>query len=122
MSLSLPGFTPPDSPKDDSRAFATPGGMIELVLKKNVPLDEPMPNYEVLISTEYGREVLFQVKVGTGHIFTERDKDEKTKRFVLKVGPPEVLFAPTTYTVRAMVNGTEVYFKTVTVQNHPALP
>jgi len=120
--LPLPGFTTPDSPKAESRVMATPGGWIEVVLKDNVPLDEAMPAYEVLVSTEYGREVVLQASIRTGHVYSITHADRPTKKFVLKAGPPEITFAPATYTVRAMVDGKEVFFKTVTVLNHPALP
>lgn len=117
---NLPGFMTPDSPKADMRLFALPGGSLDIVLLDNQPLDAVMPPYEILISTEYGREVILQARIRTGHVYSVTKGN--TKQFVLKVGPPEVKFAPATYIIRAMVNDKEVFLKTVTVLNHPSLP
>lgn len=117
--LALPGFLTPDHPKDSLRVFARADGRVELILRDHVPMDEVIPDYRVLISTEYGKEVHLQATVRTGNIVTLRNESEGTKKFVLRVGPPCIVFAPATYTVRAMVDGVEVYFKTLTVLQHP---
>ena len=117
--LALPGFLTPDHPKESMRVFARPDGRVELVLKDHVPLGESIPDYRVLISTEYGQEVHLQATVRTGNIVTIRNESDGTQKFVLRVGPPCMAFTPATYTVRAMENGAEVYFKNLTVLPHP---
>ena len=101
------------------RVFARPDGRVELVLKDHVSLGESVPDYRVIIATEYWQEVHLQATVRTGNIVTLRNEDEGTPKFVLRVGPPCLVFAPATYTVRAMVSGEEVYFKNLTVLPHP---
>lgn len=117
--LALPGFLTPNSPKEAQRVFARPDGRVELVLKDHVPVGEPVPDYYVLVSTEYGQDVRLQATVRNGAVVAIRSDTEGTQKFVLRMGPPCVQFTPATYTVRAMVNDQEVYFKNLTVLAHP---
>lgn len=118
--LALPGFLTPDHPKESQRVFANPDGSVELVLKDHVPLGEQIPDYRVLISTEYGPVVSLQASVRNGNIVSIRNAETGgTKKFVLRIGPPCITFTPATYTIRAISNGQEVYFKNLTVQPHP---
>ena len=117
--LALPGFLTPDHTKDSLRVFARPDGRVELVLKEYVPLEASVPDYQVLISTEYGAEQHLQATVRNGMVVQIRDDNSGTQKFILRVGPPCLTFTPATYTVRAMVNDQEVYFKCLTVLPHP---
>lgn len=117
--LALPGFLTPNHPKESLRVFARPDGRVELVLKEHVPLEQSVPDYNVLISTEYGSDIHLQATVRNGMVVQIRDDKEGTQKFVLRIGPPCITFTPATYTVRAMDGDQEVYFKALTVLNHP---
>ena len=119
--FALPGFQMPGSPKADERVFSRPDGSIRLVLKDNVPLDEPTPDYRIHISTEVGTIVDIQATVRNGNVVQLRNEQNGTKRFILRLGPPCIQFLPATYTVRAYVDGCQVYFKNLTVSPDPAL-
>lgn len=118
--LVLPGLMTPDHPKLDQRVFARPDGRVELVLEDLAPLEKSVPDYFVLISTEYGPDVTLQATVRTGNVVSIRNEDSGTQKFILRVGPPCIEFYPGTYQVRAMVNDQEVYSKSLTVLPHPA--
>ncbi len=119
--LALPGFLTPSAPKESLRVFSRPDGRVELVLKDHVPIGEPVPDYYVLLSTEYGPDVHLQATIRNGAIVTIRSDTEGTQKFVLRMGPPCHQFMPGTYNVRAMVADQEVYFRNLTVLPHPDL-
>lgn len=117
--LALPGFFPPDAPKAALQVFAQPDGHVELVLKDSVPLTESVPDYYVMISTEYGGDIHLQATARNGHVVQVRNEQDGTQKFVFRIGPPCVTFTPGTYMVRAMVGDEEVYVKALTVLAHP---
>ncbi len=120
--LALPGFYPPDAPKNAFRVYAHPDGTVELPIVEHLPLDAPMGNYEVFITTEFGREMHLHVTAGTGHVVTRLDKNDKTKAFVLRIRPSEIVFLPGTYMVRVTENNVPIYTKSMTVPSHPVSP
>lgn len=119
--LALPGFLTPNHPKESMRVFARPDGRVELVLAENRPVGEPVPDYYVLLSTEYGQDIRLHATVRNGAVVVIRDEHGPTQKYLLRMGPPCITFMPATYTVRAMVNSQEVYFKNLTVLAHPDL-
>jgi hypothetical protein len=111
----------PGHPKADDRIFASPTDKIEVRIADNLPLGSDMPPYEVYFSSEYGRQIVLHLTAGTGKILKIKN-DNGTEAHLLRLNPPCILTFPGTYRLRALVNGKEVFTKSLTVRNHPALP
>ncbi len=117
----LPGFSTPGHPKEDDRIFADPCGKVEVTIAKGLHPGDPMPPYEFFLSTETGRRIKLHLQAGTGQVVKVPGPDG-TEEHVLRLGPPCVTIYPGTYRLRGLVNCQEVFSKSLTVLNHPALP
>lgn len=117
----IPGFFTPDHPKADNRLFALPEGGVNVTVVDRLPLGSPLPPYEFYLSTENGRKIILHLTAGAGQVVIIPNGDQ-TERHVLRFGPPAVTIYPGTYQLRGMVNGQEMFSKSLTVSNHPALP
>lgn len=117
----IPGFQTPGHPKQDDRIFASPTDKIEVRIADNLPAGTPMPPYEIFVTTEYGRQIILHVTAGTGKVLKEKNEDG-SEFHLFRLNPPCTLIYPGTYRLRVLVNGAEVFTRSLTVRNHPALP
>jgi hypothetical protein len=82
-------------------------------------LEEGLPDYVVLLSSESGPTVRVHATIRNGMILRLLNEMEGTQKFVLRIKPPCLTLRPSTYTVRALINGKEVWVRTLTVIGHP---
>jgi hypothetical protein len=119
--MELPGFTTPSHPKADDRLFAQPGGMVVVTVNDRFPIGQVMPDYQFYLSTEYGRFILLQLQARTGQV-TRTPNDDGTEQHTFTLPLDVAVIYPGTYELRVLVNGKEIFKKSLTVRNHPALP
>ncbi len=119
--MELPGFTTPGHPKEDDRLFGRPGGNVEVVVAPMVAKGTSMPDYRFYLATEYGRFVLLRLQARGGQVVTIPNEGN-TDRHVFKLNVDQVQIYPGTYRLRCLVNDQEIFNKSLTIENHPALP
>lgn len=121
LEYTLTGFMTPNSPIQSSRLFANPDGSIEFVVLENLGKTEPIPSLEVLLSKESGPEINLLVDDQANSSLFSIPNDGPTKSLVFRTRNQDLLLAPGTYTIRVLRDGNEIFNKSLTVRNHPAL-
>lgn len=118
-AMELPGFTTPGHPKADARIIAEPNGEVRQVIADQVP-DGPVPDYQIYLSSEYGRRVILHLEARSGQVVKEQNPNS-TWRHVLILPLDVAVIYPGTYRLRVLLNNSEIFVKSLTVLNNPAL-
>lgn len=124
MNFPLPGFQSPNAPKAEDRVEAQPSGRVEFKFMDDIPLDQPMPKFDIYISIERGRVVVpLAITHSDKCVYEKVDEERNLKAYWFRLLPQEdLIILPGTYRVRFLVNDEEVTSKSLTVLNHPAFP
>lgn len=119
MAMELPGFETPDAPKAAVNLFSELGQRVDLVIQDNVPMDRPLPWFEILIQKAIGNQVENLATADNTQIITREGTLPGTKSYWLLIMPDELYILRGTYRVRARVNGKDVFRTSLTIGHQP---
>lgn len=110
----------PRSRNAAQRAFAEIDGTVNLDFYSETS-GEPVKNFVAHLSQEAGRQIDLMAHLPNDqYIFHRVEAGQRI--YNLRFLPSEITLYPGTYEVRIEMNGKEIFRRSLTVSNHPALP
>lgn len=120
--FAIPGFQPPDAPKEADRAFGAYNQTFEVVFLKNVSIDQPARSFGWYLSLETGGHIEELAYSWTDRfVYSEPGEVRGTINYLVKLHPDELSILPGVYVLRVVENGKEIFKKIVNVQSRPAV-
>lgn len=120
--FAIPGFQPPDAPKEHERVFTYYNEPFRVVFLKNIPVEIPTKSFIWYLNLESGNHIEeLALSFTDRFVYTEEGEVRGTINYYVLVRPDELSILPGVYALRVSEGGIEIFRKLINVQSRSAL-